>query len=171
MIVEDVTAVPANTQGKITPVNASTWIADAAIGNAQIANAAIGNAQIGDLQVGTLKIQDNAVMVPVAAVTNNSGAMAFGYVYMDTPGKILVTVTANWVAENSSASSGYLRACCGSEKGPLVQVSMQAGYSAAATAIGLFSVEAGDHFCYLEVSNTGQRVTATTSMVAMGVKK
>lgn len=171
VIVEDVTAVPANTQGKITPVNASTWIADAAIGNAQIANAAIGNAQIGDLQVGTLKIQDNAVMVPVAAVTNNSGAMAFGYVYMDTPGKILVTVTANWVAENSSASSGYLRACCGSEKGPLVQVSMQAGYSAAATAIGLFSVEAGDHFCYLEVSNTGQRVTATTSMVAMGVKK
>lgn len=76
-MVEDVTYTPPNTQGKITPVNASTWIADAAIGNAQIANASITNAKIqdaaitsakiGDAEVGTLKIAGNAVTVPAGA--------------------------------------------------------------------------------------------------------
>lgn len=61
VIVEDVTAVPANTQGKITPVNASTWIADAAIGNAQIANASITNAKIQDAAVTNAKIENAAI--------------------------------------------------------------------------------------------------------------
>ena len=81
-IVEDVTYTPPNTQGKITPVNASTWIADAAIGNAQIASAsitsakiqdaAITSAKIGDAEVGTLKIADNAISVVVSAGGNGA---------------------------------------------------------------------------------------------------
>lgn len=54
VLVEEVEAIPADVKGKITPVNASTWIADAAIGNAHIANAA----------VDTLSIKGNAVTVP-----------------------------------------------------------------------------------------------------------
>lgn len=60
----------------ITPSEVSTWIANAAIGNAQIGTAAIGTAQIGDAaitsakigdaQVDTLRIAGNAVSVPVA---------------------------------------------------------------------------------------------------------
>lgn len=60
-IVEDVTYTPPNTQGKITPANASTWIADAAIGNAQIANASITNAKIQDAAITSAKIQDAAI--------------------------------------------------------------------------------------------------------------
>ena len=61
VIVEDVTAVPANTQGKITEANASTWIADAAIGNAQIANASITNAKIQDAAITSAKIENAAI--------------------------------------------------------------------------------------------------------------
>jgi hypothetical protein len=52
-----------NFGNRITPSNASTYIADTAIGRAQIANAAIGNAQIGSAEVGTLSIAGNAVSV------------------------------------------------------------------------------------------------------------
>lgn len=85
VIVEDVTAVPANTQGKITQANASTWIADAAIGNAQIANASITNAKIqdaaitsakiGDAEVGTLKIAGNAVSTMFTDTGNRSATI------------------------------------------------------------------------------------------------
>lgn len=71
-IVEDVTYTPPNTQGKITPVNASTWIADAAIGNAQIANAAITTAKIGSAQIDTLRIQGSAVIVASSAVVSDT---------------------------------------------------------------------------------------------------
>lgn len=91
-IVEDVTYTPPNTQGKITPVNASTWIADAAIGNAQIANAsitaakiqdaaitnakidnaAITNAKIGNLQVDQFKIANQAVSTQASASGNTT---------------------------------------------------------------------------------------------------
>lgn len=63
--------------GQITQSNASTYIANAAIGSAQItdaaitdakiANAAITTAKIGDAQVDTLKLQGNAVTIPVSA--------------------------------------------------------------------------------------------------------
>jgi hypothetical protein len=56
---------------QITPSNVTTYIANAAIGNAQIANAAIGSAQIAnaaittskiaDAQISSAKIQDAAV--------------------------------------------------------------------------------------------------------------
>lgn len=63
--------------GQITQSNATTYIANAAIGtaqiidtaitNAKIANAAITTAKIGDAQVDTLKLQGNAVTIPVSA--------------------------------------------------------------------------------------------------------
>lgn len=60
-IVEEVTYTAPNTQGKITPVNASTWIADAAIGNAQIASASITSAKIQDAAITNAKIGDAAI--------------------------------------------------------------------------------------------------------------
>ena len=48
---------------RMTAASVSTYIADAAIGNAQIGNAAIGTAEIGDLAVSTLKIQEGAYTV------------------------------------------------------------------------------------------------------------
>lgn len=69
---------------QLTGSNASTYIADAAIGNAQIANASITNAKIqdaaittakiGSAQVQTLSIAGNAVTIPVGA-KNASGLM------------------------------------------------------------------------------------------------
>lgn len=92
IIVEEVTYTPPNTQGKITPANASTWIADAAIGNAQIAsasitsakiqdaaitnakieNAAITNAKIGSLAVDQFKLADQSVSVQASASGNTT---------------------------------------------------------------------------------------------------
>lgn len=46
---------------RITAANASTYIANAAIGNAQIGNAAIGTAQIQNLAVGTAQIANAAI--------------------------------------------------------------------------------------------------------------
>jgi hypothetical protein len=66
----------------ITPSNVTTYIANAAIGNAQIANASIttakiGNAQITNAKIGnaavdTLQIAGNAVTIPVAASGTSS---------------------------------------------------------------------------------------------------
>lgn len=53
--------------GQITSGNASTYIADAAIGNAQIANASITSAKIGNAAVDTLSIKGNAVTIPGGA--------------------------------------------------------------------------------------------------------
>lgn len=95
VLVEEVEAIPADVKGKITPVNASTWIADAAIGNAQIAsasitsakiqdaaitsakieNAAITSAKIGDAEVGTLKIAGNAVSTMFTDTGNRSATI------------------------------------------------------------------------------------------------
>lgn len=50
-----------NLSGQITPSNVSTYIADAAIGNAQIDNAAITSAKIGTAQVLTANIGDGQI--------------------------------------------------------------------------------------------------------------
>jgi hypothetical protein len=81
------------TVSKLTAINATTFIADAAIGSAQIADAAISNAKIDrasvnklqvvtadivDLSVDTFKIAGNAVVIPVGVqvplTTQGSGA-------------------------------------------------------------------------------------------------
>jgi hypothetical protein len=85
-------AIGVNLSGQITAGNASTFIANAAIGSAQIANASIGSAQIanasignaqianaaittakiGDLAVNTLQIAGNAVTIPVGNFTEGA---------------------------------------------------------------------------------------------------
>lgn len=75
----------ANIYGQINAGNASTYIANAAIGTAQIGNAAITSAKIGAAQIGTAHIGDaavetltiagNAVTIPVAA---SAGGMSCG---------------------------------------------------------------------------------------------
>lgn len=69
-------------QGQITRSNASTYIADAAIGSAQIGDASITNAKIGraaidtanikDLSVDTFKIAGDSVITPVASIFSGS---------------------------------------------------------------------------------------------------
>ena len=71
-----------NLSGQITSANASTYIANAAIGSAQIGDASITTAKIldasittakiQDLAVSTLKIADQAVTIPVGAYTNGN---------------------------------------------------------------------------------------------------
>ena len=80
-----------NVYGQITAANASTYIADAAIGSAQITDAAITNAKIDrasvdklqvvtadivDASVSTLKIEGNAVTVPTT-FTHGSGSVGY----------------------------------------------------------------------------------------------
>lgn len=71
----------------VTGSNASTYIANAAIGAAQIADASIGtakigdaaitSAKIGDAAVDTLKIANNAVTVPVGATVQSDVSLGF----------------------------------------------------------------------------------------------
>lgn len=99
VIIEEGTVDPGNLTGKITQSNVTTWIDNAAIGNAQIgtaaigdaqirdaaitnakiANAAITNAKIGDAQVDTLKIAGNAVTVPLAGESTTASALYLPY--------------------------------------------------------------------------------------------
>jgi hypothetical protein len=55
--------------GRITPANASTYIADASIGTAHINDASITTAKIEDLSVNTIKIKGNAVTLPILTYT------------------------------------------------------------------------------------------------------
>lgn len=66
---------------QITSANASTYIA----------NAAIGTAQIGDLQVSTLKIGQNAVTVPLS-----SSGVNFGTVSANTFPFTIITLSASY---------------------------------------------------------------------------
>lgn len=114
-IVEDVTYTPANTQGKITQANASTWIADAAIGNAQIASAsitsakiqdaAITSAKIGDAEVGTLKIAGNAVSIALWSNGFQSAQVSFTV----PPGEVWESVTTvNYSGNASDTPRNYV---------------------------------------------------------------
>lgn len=56
----------------ITTTNASTFIANAAIGSAQIANAAIGNAQIANASIDSAKISSlNATVITAGTITTD----------------------------------------------------------------------------------------------------
>lgn len=120
--------------------------------------------------INTLNIAGNAVTVPSGA-TSWLGGVAATYVNMTEPGRILLVVTANWLAENYSKSDGSITAVCGSQRGVTVSVSMDSGYSNAATAMGIFEVPAGNHYCYADVTNTGQRITNSCGIVALGIKR
>lgn len=70
-IVEEVEYTAPSLQGKITAGNASTWVADAAIGRAQMGEASIGRAQIVDASVDTLKIAGQSVIVASSMVVSD----------------------------------------------------------------------------------------------------
>lgn len=130
----------------------------------------INKASIRNADIDTLKIAGDAVSVPSGA-TSWLGGVAATYVNMTEPGRILLVVTANWLAENYSSASGSITAVCGSQRGVTVGVSMASGFSTAATAMGIFEVPAGIHYCYADVSNTGQRRTNSCGIVALGIKR
>lgn len=104
-IVEDVTYSPPNTQGKITPGNASTWIADAAIGNAQMANAAITNAKIAIAAVDTLSIKGNAVTVPEVFWGGSINSAPWGVEQQVVSGMLDFSTSVN--AENPAGLIGF----------------------------------------------------------------
>lgn len=70
-IVEEVEYTAPSLQGKITAGNASTWVADAAIGRAQMGEASIGRAQIVDASLDTLKIAGQSVIVASSMVVSD----------------------------------------------------------------------------------------------------
>lgn len=145
-------------------------IENGAIDNAKIANAAITTAKIGEAQVDTLRIGPNMVTVPSGA-TGVLGQVAATYVYMEHPGRIMLIVTANWQAQNNSLSTGTITPICAGQAGPAVSISMPQGFSGAATAMGIFDVPAGNHYCYADVSNTGQRIPSSNGIIAIGIKR
>ena len=74
-------------------------------------NAAIGNAYIGNAAVGTLQIAGNSVTVPAAA-TSGPGSMPQCYMYLDVPGRVLVTATVQFY-ERHTSDGGALKAAVG----------------------------------------------------------
>lgn len=86
---------------KINSSNISTFMESAAIGNAYIGNAA----------VGTLNIKGDAVTVPAAA-TSGPGSMPQCYMYLDVPGRVLVTATVQFY-ERHTSDGGTLKAAVG----------------------------------------------------------
>lgn len=161
---------------KTTGANVGVFIKDAFIENgtittAKIGDASITSAKIGDAEIGTLKLQGNAVTVPVSATAH--GAVAQTTIYMSHPGKVAVFVMCNWIAAGGQgAASGYLKALCGAQQGPQIGVSMTAGASGSATAIGEFYVEAGEHIVTMNQGTTiSSRNLGVTSVFAIGVKR
>lgn len=100
-----------NISGQITPSNASTYIANAAIGTAHIADAAINSAKIGsasimtanigEAQVNTLQIAGNAVTIPEVATGDSTIAGNGEYQYIlgtqitiSEPGMVMASFAA-----------------------------------------------------------------------------
>ena len=93
--------------GQINSSNASTYIADAAIGTAYIASAAITNVKIADANVSTLKIAGNAVTVPLMAYQKTLSRILDREAYVDL---ISLTIPVMSTSENTvlSVSFGFL---------------------------------------------------------------
>lgn len=132
-------------------------------------SAAIGNAYIGNAAVDTLKIQGNAVTIPVAATGN--GYIPSVSIPMTQPGTVLVMGACNWLAPDSSPSSGALSVSAGNAISSLVGVSMPGGYSGSAVAVGMFSVGAGQVLCRLWESHTGNRTIGATAITVIGAMR
>ncbi len=120
--------------------------------------------------VNTVNIAGDAVTVPTGA-TAAGGQVAAVVVRMIEPGRIMVIGNASWLAENGSTASAWVRVVCAGQVGAQTSVSLSPGYSGSAAAMGLFSVGAGDHYCYVEVGNTGQRAPGPQGIIAIGVKR
>lgn len=120
--------------------------------------------------VNTLNIAGDAVTVPAGA-TAAMGQVAAVVVRMTSPGRVMVIGNASWLAENNSASSAWVRVVCAGQVGAKTSVSLAPGYSGSATAMGLFNVGVGDHYCYVEVGNTGQRAPGPQGITVIGVKR
>lgn len=120
--------------------------------------------------VSTINIAGNAVTVPAGA-TAAMGQVAAVVVRMTSPGRVMVIGNASWLAENNSASSAWVRVVCAGQAGAQTSVSLSPGYSGSATAMGMFDVGVGDHYCYVEVGNTGQRAPGPQGITVIGVKR
>lgn len=120
--------------------------------------------------IDTLQIMGDAVTVPAGA-TAAMGQVAAVVVRMTSPGRVMVIGNASWLAENNSASSAWVRVVCAGQVGAQTSVSLAPGYSGSATAMGLFNVGVGDHYCYVEVGNTGQRAPGPQGITVIGVKR
>jgi hypothetical protein len=85
-----------NLSGQITSANASTYIADAAIGSAQIVDASITRAKIGAAAIGTAQIEDasvNTLQIANEAVTIPVGSFIASNTTVGTSYSILASVT------------------------------------------------------------------------------
>lgn len=153
----------------ISAVNISTYMANAAIGRAQMGYAAIGFAEIEQASIKALSIGLDEITVPTG--TTGYGAPASTVVTLTQPGKIIVMVTANWLAPGGGDSTGSITATCGVLSGSTVGVSMGGGQSGSAAAIGIFSAGAGVYTCSATLSNTGVRNIGATGIVAFGAKR
>ena len=120
--------------------------------------------------IDTLQIMGDAVTVPAGA-TAAMGQVAAVVVRMTSPGRVMVIGNASWLAENNSASSAWVRVVCAGQAGAQTSVSLSPGYSGSATAMGMFDVGVGDHYCYVEVGNTGQRAPGPQGITVIGVKR
>lgn len=120
--------------------------------------------------IDTLQIMGDAVTVPAGA-TAAMGQVAAVVVRMTSPGRVMVIGNASWLAENNSASSAWVRVVCAGRAGAQTSVSLSPGYSGSATAMGMFDVGVGDHYCYVEVGNTGQRAPGPQGITVIGVKR
>lgn len=120
--------------------------------------------------IDTLQIMGDAVTVPTGA-TAAMGQVAAVVVRMTSPGRVMVIGNASWLAENNSASSAWVRVVCAGQAGAQTSVSLSPGYSGSATAMGMFDVGVGDHYCYVEVGNTGQRAPGPQGITVIGVKR
>lgn len=170
-IVDEVTYTAPSLQGKITPGNASTWIADAAIGNAQIGNAAIGTAKIQDAaittakigvaQVDTLQIKGDAVIVPVVATATSVASIQVWWTTLITApwvnplgGRAVVQVSADAVG-GSSWGGGYGAEGEGGSftYGPVAFRVVRRAANGATMTVADFGESTGKYFCFSEVWN------------------
>lgn len=84
-----------NALSKINDSNISTFMANAAIGNAYIGNAA----------VQTLNIAGNSVTVPAGA-TSGLGSMPICFMLLPEPGRVLVNATVHFLESDDSRPGG-----------------------------------------------------------------
>lgn len=175
-----------NIGGQITAGNASTYIANLAVGNAQIGNAAItsakignaaiGYAHIGQAEVGTLTVDGNAITVP-------SYGSAAGYsvtltLTMDQPGTILLQgVCSGMYLKNGGLTARLEHRAASPAGAPWVEIAnsfnnSQGGVNPIISipVMAAVSVPAGGRFLRLTIDATSGE-NEKCSLVATGVKR
>jgi len=154
---------------RITTGNATTWIADAAIGTAQIASASIGTAKIqdaaittakiGSAQVDTLQIKGDAVIVPVVATaTNVTPIQVWWTTLVSAPwvnplgGRAVVQVSADAIG-GSTWAGGYGAEGEGGTYtyNPVAFRIMRRAANGVTAVVADFGESTGKYFCFSEV--------------------